>query len=743
MPSNFDAMLWNSETLQLTQGQVNSLYLLQDVLTRSKSEVAKALRLCEPLDWTHADIGKLETDLLKHVSGGQNLRNVNDTLAKVIARYQERTNSNCCFPKSIIRVRLESNPFYADVAASERLIQQLSGFVTNAARSLPTGLHAREAYPACVKKAAILGVLSSILHFHLLHKSMLIALIEALADREKSLLWANKRCYAWSLSLTWQGEPDAELRMFVPDQLTGALLASVPEAEIRRVFAAGLDKSQPLKKRHNAIYAVLEQASREFFESAEFGQNVDLKSILQAACTVAYLHMPAAIAAARCRKTVHHSLRTQAMLRIFRGVPVGDDYAAPVEIGLSTSELRDAEKELADSTHVVPAWLDAIRTAFKQGSRSKVSGALLEIQAKDSQPGSRLAHFALSLLSESQLSIESAKRYSLLVARRCGCRIGDMDPSSLPIDALEDLYRDALDDDWDDDPAGVTEKTVRRNKRATIGAIVKFHQYLRKHAGVPPLDELASRLKLRGLLSVDANFLTIDEYLCVLDYISGCQGPADPYLRSVLRLIVILAYRCGLRRCEVLYLLLDDLDAADHLHVRNNDLRDVKTTNSSRSIPAGILLSPQELSELKAFLGQRKQAPRNGKYALLFSSKGDASAALDPERLVRHIHIAMRTALKDPSLKVHHLRHSFATLLTAKLLPNTTSFVRGFMVRHPKTLEWLEDGHAFREKLFGTSDVKGLDLKSIAHLLGHGSPAISVEHYIHSLDWFEPTAVRG
>jgi integrase len=133
-----------------------------------------------------------------------------------------------------------------------------------------------------------------------------------------------------------------------------------------------------------------------------------------------------------------------------------------------------------------------------------------------------------------------------------------------------------------------------------------------------------------------------------LQYLLGGDGG---YLRSVLRLIVILAYRCGLRRCEVLYLLLEDRDAADHLHVRNNDLRDAKTKNSGQSIPAGILLSPRELSELKAFLDQRKQAPRNGEYALLFSSKRDASAALDPDHLMRQIHIAMRTALKDPSPK--------------------------------------------------------------------------------------------
>jgi site-specific recombinase XerD len=742
MSDNFDPTLWHPETLQLTPEQESSLHLLQEVITKSTSEVAKALRLCEPLDWTHKDIRKLETDLLKHVAGHRHLRQVYDILPKVIARYHERTNSNCCFPQSISRVRLENNPFHADIAASQRLINQLSDFVVKTANDLPTAQHAHEADPACFEKAITLGVLSSIVQLHLLHKSMLIALIESLADREKSLLSANRHCYCWSLSLAWQGEPDAEHRIFVPDQLTGVLFASVPEVEIRRTFANGLDQSQPLKKRHKAIYAALEQACHKLLESSKFHQQVDLKILLQAAGTVAYLRMPAAIAAARCRKTVHHSPRNQVMLRIFRGLPVRKDSSISVETRLSASEFRDAEMEVADTTQVVPAWLEAMRTAFKLESPSKVRDALLKIEAKEAQPGPILAHFASSLMTESHLSITSAKAYGMLIARRFGCRIGNSDPSTLPIAELEDLYREALDDDWDDDPVGATDHTVRRNKRATIGSILKFHQYLRKHFGVPALDELASRLKLRGLLPVDANFLTIDEYLCVLDYISGCYGPADPYLRSVLRLIVILAYRCGLRRCEVLYLLIDDLDSADHLHVRNNELRDVKTTNSTRSVPAGILLSSQERAELAAFFQMRKNAPRSRKIGLLFSSKNDASAALDSDSLVRHIHVAMRAALKDESLKVHHLRHSFATLLTAKLLPNMTSFVRGFLKRHPRTLEWLEDRHALREQLFGTSDITSLDLKAVAHILGHGSSATSVEHYIHSLDWFELAAVR-
>jgi hypothetical protein len=93
-------------------------------------------------------------------------------------------------------------------------------------------------------------------------------------------------------------------------------------------------------------------------------------------------------------------------------------------------------------------------------------------------------------------------------------------------------------------------------------------------------------------------------------------------------------------------------------------------------------------------------------------------------------------------LETRILRHSFATLLIAKLLPNTTSFVRVFLDRHPKTLEWLERREEFRAALFGSSEIRGLDITAVAHLLGHGGPATSAEHFIHSLDWFDSAGER-
>jgi integrase len=772
MPIEFDPILWNPESLGLTQDQTICLPQLKGVLVKSKSPIAGALQHRKPLDWTSADMRVLESELTKSIEGIRKLRDVLDALAKVVRFYHTLAPCNCSLPRSATTLRLETNPFHGDVAASERLINHLSQFLTKSARNLPETPAAGED-SVLARKIAILGVLSSVIHLHLLHKSMLIALVEALADQKNTLIRANDNGYVWNLSLAWQGEHDAELRMFIPDQLTGALLGRVKEAEFRHIFVAGLDRSRPLLQRHKTIYSLLENGVRELLKNEGFDQKTDLNRILRAAGTVAYLRMPAITAAQRSRKLVNHSARTQVMLRIFRGIRVEDGLERSADRDLCGSETGEAEKEIADKTKVEPIrWYEDMRAAFHSGTDAQVEKALLQVQATAAQPGPRFVGFALKLLPK--YSIRNVRRHSLLVAKRCACRIGNIDPATLPIGDLEDAYRDALDDDWDDGQADVADQTTQRNKRATIQAIAGFHRYLRSinGANVPELEELAPRLKLRGLLHVDANFITIDEYLLVLDFISGSKGPDDPYLKDVLRFIVTLAFRCGLRRAEVLYLLEDDLDTADHLHVRNNKFREGKTRHSIRSLPAALLIPKEELRELKRFIKERKEnvpsgptedsgtaskegsgtsasagsntpsaAPTASSEAstdrLLFSSKGNASIPLDPKWLVNQIHDLMRLALKDRTLKLHHLRHSFATLLAAKLLPNTTSFARTFLVRHPKTIKWLEDREDFRAQLFGTPDIRSLDITAVAHLLGHAGPATSVEHYIHSLDWFQ------
>jgi hypothetical protein len=52
-------------------------------------------------------------------------------------------------------------------------------------------------------------------------------------------------------------------------------------------------------------------------------------------------------------------------------------------------------------------------------------------------------------------------------------------------------------------------------------------------------------------------------------------------------------------------------------------------------------------------------------------------------------------------------------------------------------MKWIgEESKDFRARLLG-DDVTEADLQGIALILGHGSAATSLEHYIHVLDWYE------
>jgi hypothetical protein len=52
-----------------------------------------------------------------------------------------------------------------------------------------------------------------------------------------------------------------------------------------------------------------------------------------------------------------------------------------------------------------------------------------------------------------------------------------------------------------------------------------------------------------------------------------------------------------------------------------------------------------------------------------------------------------------------------------------------------KTTAWLRDGKAFRNKLYRNGMPTRKHTFMLAQLLGHGSPATSMEHYVHVADW--------
>jgi integrase len=456
--------------------------------------------------------------------------------------------------------------------------------------------------------------------------------------------------------------------------------------------------------------------------------------LLRAARQLAVIQMLPVIAAHRGRKIVSHSLRPQVIARI-QGVREALNVSFKLPAQAEPVVMDAAEETDSEEMDWESVWLTQLRKALK---KDRIDRDILQFLASGADiSGQRMAEFALYL--STRLRPSSIQRYVLLIATRVMPRFEHCDPLEVDEDAWEEVIQQVLEED-----NFFRRKRDSDNKQpkgngysiALIKALRHFFWFMSQRRG-KALAHLKGMLPGTGLLKVDANIITVDEYKAALDCLNGPYGFPDLHLRNASRVALMLGYRCGLRRAEAAYLRVYDFDAADHLHVRPSSLRKLKTSNARRDLPLRVLLPTEELEEVLRFVASaRDRAGSNREDALLFSAESSPRAPINFERVIGQLHCALRTATGDESLHYHNLRHSFANMLLLKLWPALHSVARHVFHHHPATVAWFDEPESFRRQLFRTSAISGSDLQAIALLMGHGGPATTLEHYIHVLDWY-------
>lgn len=298
---------------------------------------------------------------------------------------------------------------------------------------------------------------------------------------------------------------------------------------------------------------------------------------------------------------------------------------------------------------------------------------------------------------------------------------------------LEDVASEELDEFYAEVIDSAGSPALQSKLRKLVGW---FHRF-GVERGLLPESKLALPGAGNGHYDVSAHIVTEDEFQQAFSTLGKLYPKEEANEKNRLgRMFLLLAYRFGLRRAEILGLTLADVREDEGIIViRKNHVRDVKTRNAERMLPLGLLSD----EEKKFFKGALKRIKRDGRpleaQPIFFDSLQAAKAGVANHQAPVRAMEELRRVTDQDELHAHHLRHSFATQqLLGTLVPDLPD-------GHGEALpQWLkrcgsEDSSRRFHKMC-RARIGGVAKRGtmVSMAMGHGADETTYEHYVHGLD---------
>lgn len=270
----------------------------------------------------------------------------------------------------------------------------------------------------------------------------------------------------------------------------------------------------------------------------------------------------------------------------------------------------------------------------------------------------------------------------------------------------------------------ILECIKRYETNSLIKDLRRFFSFIKlQHPGVE-LPGLSQKKFRKAVRSVSKPLLYFEDVRKVIAAVPDVQ----------LRLIIILGFYAGLRAGEIVNLKLGNIiyDGGYVLCVRKS-----KTKNGARNIPLYLLMPDDHLMELITYWKTEMAGRRPEDF--LFMKKGRRLDSKDTSPIIERLF----EQISGIVMEFHHLRHSFSCWF----------LIRWFAAIYGKDL-FDPDCQFLREEVFGADCLERLKLllfgfrvlkkgqdsfshvfAALARLVGHGSPRITIRHYIHVTDF--------
>ncbi len=737
---------WTMEDPALAAKYNATLQELRTWLATQTNPVAVALTQDAKRTWRQAEMRAIERDIVAAFRPVRRAHAMFGCLHHVVQRWNEMTCKACPLPRIAFLHAKAKNPFKYDPAEALRLHAHckflLHEEIRNGANDAANGV------TADAQDWLALSILSGVLNFGLLHRDLILAVVNALANPTRSFFSMGSQV-ALQLSLPVRGVPDSEHRVWTPDPLTATLLLRVDELEARAVLASVCISRISQQQQSRQLYAALAKRVARIFVAGDHARNVrfTLPGILRFSTHAARYWLPFSAVAYLTRKFISHSLRPQVLARLDASVQLLSlpETSAPISDDNRTGSARnrfaksgptsaiDEDRVTEQSVGVPPLWLPTLRQAMRGSTMRQIRSGLAGHIKRNDVPliSMRLAEFAHTLSQRRgrrSIKLSTLRTYIPLLAKYLGPYFNDDDPADLGRTGIESLYLEAMEDH-----ACSSSGRSLSGQRRFARCILLFHRFLMEKHEARPLEELGG-LGL-GCLPVDANLLGEEGFLRVVQAVRAARSIPESQ-RLVAALLLVLGYRCGLRRNEAYYLRICDfiLGNTAFLSVRETKERKLKSPNAQRKLNLTALVPSNEFQWLADFL--RIRSAQGNVLDRLFTAESGTGKLLDEEELFAEIHRILRRELGDATLRFHSLRHSFATWTFLRLAASSSVFLQAALPNLKQASANINGGEEFRRALFESSGIRAIDLHAVADMLGHGSPKMSLEHYLHCFDLF-------
>jgi integrase len=724
--------LWENPEAGFSVTQATRIQGFRAWLRRSELDIAKVLadpaNFATPFWCSAAEMERLERSILDERASLSSAHLDSLILGKAVA-YLNVIGAALPQPRTSNIFHLPANPFREEITAQlhrvHAWLEAKSGWIHECGGTPPVEL----------------VVFSAILHGGLWHKTSVLQFTRSLFAPDQSFGHTDTHPFL-NMSLPWNGKPDMEKRFWRIDTQTAFLLRQPREYANAMEY---LDSSGQVlqawtdEKLATRLFRRIVARMRQTGIEQELRPK-NLAALLKAVALCAQTELPAVLVSYAARTIVSHSLKPESLSRIYKQLPNGQSMDGVTGLGdeaeLNSSPDLDSNQEGLESPG-----LHKLRTALRTDAEARLRLNELLEGADSSSVWFLITAFAHYLLERrhmhqrginkrKSLGFGTAKAYALTVGRRLGSMLGGQSPLQLDTQTLETIYTQVLEN--------VNEgSNPQRLRRAVALVLREFHEFLVLEHDAEAINEWEVLGIDRGLLPVDANIITLEEYFEARRIIRWeLHAKYDERLRNIADAMLILGFRCGTRRMEARDLQIADF--IDHgpawLLIRPWQERGLKTANSIRQLPLHALMPKDELAVLSRLKRHRERQAVGDNDPYLFGVPEVAPVRV----LMRIMHDALRAATGDTKVHYHHLRHSFATFTFLRLMLSDLPEVPDLFPRLPETTAWLRNSRRFRVLLYSYGRPTRQHALTVASLLGHSGPKVTFEHYVHCLDWLLP-----